>query len=117
MSIWELSVRSVAAVGTILTTIIIWWKMPFKWGGGRWYAHYKSNRDTWRTLLTYNQKEMTQKIDLVVSQLHPNGGTSLFDKVDKILDSQAILKEIIDAAFYLDSTPTFKCDMMVIANL
>lgn len=90
----------------IIAVIGIFWK-PFK----RWYIHYRNGRNARWSLLMDVQSKQTIKLDSIIKQLYPNGGSSVFDKVDQVLDNQEILKQTHNATLYLDSTPIFKTNM------
>lgn len=104
---WHILKEIAGTIAALFAFSIGFWKTL----GRKWYAHYKGNRNLWRVALMDIQKMQNDKLDKVVMQLYPNGGTSVFDKLDKILDNQIILQEKQDASLYLDNVPTVKSDM------
>lgn len=100
-----LKIGEIAGSGVLILGFVnkVWFK--------EWYDHYKKNRDQFRTLVTYQLEELNKKVNNINAQVNPNGGSSMNDDVKKILDNQAVIKETQDAVIYLDSTPTFRCNI------
>lgn len=98
--------------------IILQWKLWLKKWWKKRYEHWKKNStqqfqslmDVQKEQIT-NQEEMKGELKKVTAQLYPNGGSSIFDKVDRMLHNQSIDSGRLDVMLYLDDTPTFKCDM------
>ncbi len=114
----DIGIKVFGFLTAITTFFILNWKWWLKKEWNKWYVHYKNNRNQrWSGLMDVqkeqiaNQNEMRTGINKITMQLYPNGGSSLFDKVEKILDNQSVLKEQSEAVLYLDSTPVIKTNM------
>ncbi len=107
----EMWVGIFTAMTAVTGFIIANWKLWAKKAWNKWYTHYKGNRDQWRNSVTEFQKKVFEKVDRIEKQVYPNSGCSITDKVDKVLDNQAVIKEQTAAALYLDSTPIVKTNM------
>ena len=84
----------------------------------KYYENYKANRDEWRIKLLSIQQQQNEmlvknetKLNEINIKLSPNGGTSIFDNIEKVLDNQAILRSQTKASLFLDTTPTVKTNM------
>lgn len=104
----EMVEKIIATLVGISTFWGIMWKL---WVKKAW-IQYKATRDQWRITLLEELMLVKDRVEKVTKQVYPNGGSSLPDKVDKILDNQVILKENYDALIYLDETPTVRFNML-----
>lgn len=110
-SLIEMWVGIFTAMTAVMGFIIAFWKMWAKKAWNTWYVRYKSNKDQWRNSVMAAQKEMIAKLNKIEKQVYPNGGSSITDKVDQVLDTQAVIKEQTEAILYLDTTPIVKTNM------
>lgn len=61
----------------------------------RWYLHWRAGRDTFRVGVVGAMDEMRKQLESIKSQVNPNGGTSLNDKVSQILKHQGEIDAIL----------------------
>jgi PAS domain-containing protein len=116
----EMWVGIFTAMTAVMGFIIANWKLWAKKAWNKWYVQYRANKDQWRNSITEVQKNMLIKLDKIEKQVYPNSGTSITDKVDQVLDTQAVIKEQTEAILYLDTTPIVKTNMKgeyIFANL
>ncbi len=83
-------------IGGVIIALTAFWKTF----GKKWYMKYrKSVHDRWNNLTVLLGKQDLQ-IQSIKHQLYPNGGSSIFDKQDKVIKRlEDISKSIINLQF------------------